>query len=301
METHSALLHTTKCFIELCPYLLNNLQFDCVLLGKMQTDNLEARFGLYRRMSGSNYHISVQQVFESERKLKGLSLLRIVSRSRGTLEIKEIVTQCNETEETVTLEPNIIEEILYQCMEVEIEREVLQTIVYISGYAARKTFYAVCKKNRCKRCYTFLMTEREIVVETSDYGDFVQYIQNLDMGGLKYPSDTVLNVGITAYRIFTSIISSECEDWFLMQQNQFCTLATLFIEGVKLDDFLPLTVNEPCECGVTRMALLRSICRKWANIFLNNYTKNKQNELAEKAAQKNQNRTFQRKLKTLSK
>ncbi|KAH6922058.1 hypothetical protein HPB50_008524 [Hyalomma asiaticum] len=69
-ETHSALRLTCYALVELCRYCLEELNFDYVLLGKFQTDSLEERFGQYRRLSGTNYHISIQQVFESEKKLR---------------------------------------------------------------------------------------------------------------------------------------------------------------------------------------------------------------------------------------
>ena len=50
--------------------------FQYVLTALFQSDPLEKRFGIYRQMSGSNYFVSVRQIFESERKLKVQSLLK---------------------------------------------------------------------------------------------------------------------------------------------------------------------------------------------------------------------------------
>ena len=41
-----------------------------VLLGHLQSDPLEHRFGEYRQRSGSNYFLAVKQVMETERKMK---------------------------------------------------------------------------------------------------------------------------------------------------------------------------------------------------------------------------------------
>ena len=43
--------------------------------GKIQTDSLEERFGKYRTMAGSQYLISVRQIFEVENKLRLQSIL----------------------------------------------------------------------------------------------------------------------------------------------------------------------------------------------------------------------------------
>ncbi|KAH9364421.1 hypothetical protein HPB48_009693 [Haemaphysalis longicornis] len=69
-ETHSVLRLTSYCLIKVSQHCLEVLHFEYVLLGKFQADSLEDRFGLYRRLSGSNYHVSVQQIFESETKLR---------------------------------------------------------------------------------------------------------------------------------------------------------------------------------------------------------------------------------------
>src|SRR5664279_3728352 len=76
-ETLFALKHTVITFVDLIEHLLNSLSFVYVLTGKFQTDCLEARFGKYRQLSGTNYHISVQEIKESEKKLKIISLLHV--------------------------------------------------------------------------------------------------------------------------------------------------------------------------------------------------------------------------------
>ena len=48
-----------------------------MLLGKFETDSLEARFGQYRQRSGGKYNISLRQVYESENNLRLLSTLKL--------------------------------------------------------------------------------------------------------------------------------------------------------------------------------------------------------------------------------
>ena len=78
-ETLFALRHTSATLIECTSYLLNELEYSYILLGKFQTDQLENRFGLYRRMSGCNYNVSVSQILESEKTLKIMNLLKVRS------------------------------------------------------------------------------------------------------------------------------------------------------------------------------------------------------------------------------
>ena len=50
-ETFTALQHSTHALLELSSYCLHELGAKYVLLGKFQTDSLEARFGQYRQLS----------------------------------------------------------------------------------------------------------------------------------------------------------------------------------------------------------------------------------------------------------
>ena len=59
---------------KLAEYLFT-LGFKYVCLGKITSDSLESRFGLYRSLSGSNYFISLKNLLDSERKIRSISLL----------------------------------------------------------------------------------------------------------------------------------------------------------------------------------------------------------------------------------
>ena len=62
--------HTTYAFLELTKYCIEELKMLYLLPGKFQTDQLEAKFCQYRQISGDQYNISIQQVFECEKKLE---------------------------------------------------------------------------------------------------------------------------------------------------------------------------------------------------------------------------------------
>ena len=67
-ETFTALHHTTYAFLELTRYCIEELKMQYILPSKFQTDHIEARFGPYQQLSGDQYNISIQQVFEYEKK-----------------------------------------------------------------------------------------------------------------------------------------------------------------------------------------------------------------------------------------
>lgn len=66
-ETHLALTLTTYGLLELKQYCTEELNMSYLLPGKIQTDCLEARFGRHRQLAGSQYHVSLRQILESEK------------------------------------------------------------------------------------------------------------------------------------------------------------------------------------------------------------------------------------------
>ena len=56
--------------------LIKKCSFYCVLLGQIQSDSLEERFGWFWQMHGGYYYISVRQVLESERKIRAIYLTK---------------------------------------------------------------------------------------------------------------------------------------------------------------------------------------------------------------------------------
>ena len=71
-----ALRQTCLALADCAIYLIEHKGFTYVLLGSLQSDALEARFGWLRQLSGANYYISMRQVLESDRKIRVLSLLK---------------------------------------------------------------------------------------------------------------------------------------------------------------------------------------------------------------------------------
>ncbi|KAF8789514.1 hypothetical protein HNY73_007447 [Argiope bruennichi] len=81
-ETHAAFKVTTNAITEIAVYYKEKFGLDFILPGKFQTDNLESRFGLYRQISGGNDHICIRQLFETEKKIRIRSLLKLGTSSK---------------------------------------------------------------------------------------------------------------------------------------------------------------------------------------------------------------------------
>ncbi|GBN91237.1 hypothetical protein AVEN_21324-1 [Araneus ventricosus] len=86
-ETFLALNHTTQAFIEIVNHCTKSFKKEYILLGKIQTDKLESRFGQFRSMAGDQYHISVRQIYETESKLRLCHELKLASHKKGSITV----------------------------------------------------------------------------------------------------------------------------------------------------------------------------------------------------------------------
>jgi hypothetical protein len=289
-ETMTALKHTVSCFTQLIPYLLRDMHLPYVLTGKFQTDCLEARFGKYRQMCGTNYHVSVQQIRESEKKLKLLSLLHVVSASRGEISVVDFIGQCSDapnlpsasTEEIVKL--NLLNS-LDLCHDMDVTEVDSKSIIFIAGYVGFKLVPNV----HCDWCKHELINDETLQVDMSP--ESCEYLMDLDRGGLKWPTDLLVEAVTEMYFVFQSVLTQEFESKFLACSNQKSVLLVLFQERLQ---YCSLLEGESC-CGLEIRELLKPAMPIVANIFFNNYCK----RAADKRVASKDN--CKRKLSTLTK
>lgn len=269
-ETQTALTHTVTALYDLAVYMINKLEVKYVLLGKFQSDNLEARFGQYRQMSGGNYNVSVRQVLESERKLKSISLLRLNSSQQGEFSLKHFVghVATKESENSVKIDNyEEFESVLNEQCYVDIDKNELN-VIYIAGYVARQC-------SCCKECMYKLCIDRPISVEAS--GDLHKYLDVLDRGGLTYPTRFTFNICSSTIRIFNILISEFYEKKFQSVNCQQHLLMKIAMEWLYIDE----NVLAQCVCGKSGLDLCKQGVKIISNILLNNYCKLKNNKLDE--------------------
>ena len=288
-ETMFALQHTLNGLVELSSYLLNEKQFSYILLGKFQTDNLEFRFSQYRQMSGSSFYVSVQQLLESEKKLKLMSVLRLVSASKGALTLKDITEPVQEKQNELTALSNIeyldFLNVLPECDNVELSNEQMKALVFVSGYAVSK----VLPQTDCDICKSDLKLDQKLQVEGTQ--DCFTYLSALDRGGLTFPSDVTVEIITQVFKVFQVLVGKETsERKFLACNNQRKLLLTLSERRITE---LGLCAQKCDECGTRFADLAVKCCKPAVNIFLNNYSKH--------FCEKESSSSSVRKLKTFTK
>jgi len=148
-ETFLAACHTCQALSDLSDYLLQH-GFEYVLLGKVNSDPLERRFGWYRQLASANYFISVRQFLEAEKKIRLRNLVKI-----DKLSLTEVCTLFKEGEGKQEDDKNadqVIEHLGESTFEVEISGEE-GIVCYVAGYIAR----SLVKAAKCEECVPLLM------------------------------------------------------------------------------------------------------------------------------------------------
>ena len=273
-ETFTALQQNVKVLIAFIEKSLTIPGVEYVLLGKLQTDNLEHRFGCYRQLSGGNYNISAAQVFESEKKIRVKSLLGITSARYGAIKFDPALLQRNDKkgeddeddEFESSLDDSVINEFL-PVLDYPVEFELNEGgFIFVSGYTAFKLKH----KLSCVNCIDY------VTGESTDNS----YFNDLNRGGLCVPSDLTVQIGIHVYTVMQALISKDYEIQFLRQSKQKAILKHFSLMSISRDSLLHFLNFDACLCGKPFEKLLNSIVCTMCNILLNNYSKELKNEIA---------------------
>ncbi|KAH9359747.1 hypothetical protein HPB48_021306 [Haemaphysalis longicornis] len=281
-ETHGALHQTTSGLIEVARYCFNELNVSYVLLGKIQSDGLEDRFGKYSQLAGGQYHVSIRQVYECENKLRLQSTLPSASRSSGSIVDKDEKWDGldKDTGRPVPLCNVVVTEETLQKI-----RDVIPVLVYVAGYAV----YATLKKLKCEKCRALLTLNKEIRVSVNE--KHYELVREMDRGGLVHPTMFAVNAVTYNYAVVEQL--SKMQEQFLSMPNQrqvATDLTAVLLADEECSDF------DACDDGRTSELLLKHVLWCSTNILLKNFCCRLNDKIADASA-----KTKERKLQTLSK
>ncbi len=148
-ETFFCAIQTTKAFPLLAEYLLQKKKLDFVLFGKIGSDGIEARFGLYRQRMGSVYYLSVRQFLEAEKLIRIQSLVKYSNMTMG--DIKDCLALHDDPlKEDCELAASAILSLLEEeSFDLNITGSSDNSVIYyIAGYVARRAM----KNISCQAC-----------------------------------------------------------------------------------------------------------------------------------------------------
>ena len=222
-ETFLACTQTTKSLRSLAIYLLQNgVQY--VLLGLSQSDSIENRFGWYRNLNGSNYHISVRQILSAEKAIRVKSLLQL---SHYTLEEAKTIFQDSESSKN----SEISEQSAHLCALMKsnnfntsnLKKEEASTAFYIAGYCV----HGILKRVKCESCRSLMMAssdEPEIDKTESSF------LEQINRGRLITPSHWAVMSLMLSWSYYDSVTKNEKSKAFLF--GEVTNQAEVFVQAL---------------------------------------------------------------------
>jgi len=215
-ETFLALRHTCLALADCAAFLLDRLAFNFVLLGRLQSDPIESRFGWLRQLSGTNYYVSMRQVLEGDRKIRALSLLRFSEYSLS--EIDDVIqAEASAPQQADDTADTIVDALTYthcpSCSDAN-------TIYYVSGAIAR----SVVRTNKCDSCKDLLVTkDDDEELRFDDMHDVTTFLDTVNRGGLCRLSEYTFALAVHCWRVYDEIKATDgLKKVLLSSNNQRC-------------------------------------------------------------------------------
>lgn len=253
-DTHTALQQTTHAFVEVLSYCFTEVKLPYVLLGKIRTDSLDERFGTCRKLAGSQYHMSIRQLYEGEDEV----LLQ------NTLPTIAAVCEADGDEQWEDLHKR--DHLLFPDLDADVTgealskiRDVLPVLVYVAGHAV----HATLKRLSCANCRPALTINKMINIPVEQ--QHCELVKELGGEGLLFPTMFAVNAVVYGYVVIEEL-SKQAEFLKVPNRHQFVT--DFAVELLSNEERSDINV---CDNGHTSELLLRHVLWCSTNILLKNF------------------------------
>lgn len=275
-DTHKAIHRSTQCIVEIIEKSFAEFNIKYFLTGKFQTDNLEERFGKYRLLAGTSYHVTYTEVLESEKKLRLRKLFKLQQHDDqfSIAELKELSkVDVNDADTGETIDCSEFLPIFETDYLASVESDNSANI-YVAGYAA----HSVSKKIKCTLCKQVVVKEKGAAIN-DPYFDYLQ------RGGLSVPEDQIMYILYHMISLFQYIVrDSVYKTLFLKKVNNKQVLINLTFLSIS-NEICDIDLSKICECGLSNEKIYKKIGSPLANVVINNFIKNQNSEMCALKAQ----------------
>ena len=257
---------TLDALADISVHLIEKHGFRYVMLGKLQSDPLEGRFGIYRQVNGASYFFTVRQALQAEKKLRVLNILQKRrledAATDGMSELKELSQSVVSSDDA---DVKWLSDYLQFPDEPMSDADDKTMVYYISGFVGR----SISRSRKCVKCKTLLVIESESFnPEDLDKTDG-KLFEILSRGGLARPSPLNLEMCNTVFGFFSQISDNPLlQQEFLKKQQHL----NLFVESVFLctNAVCPWLTEVKCDdCHLC----YKLLCAKLFNLFSRNVLK----------------------------
>ena len=292
-QTFTSLRHACLVLPQITNHLTAMCGYSYLLTSFLQTDPLEHHFGLYRVMSGANYHISYLQILESERRLKLSNILKLFSNQpdSANYSLQEFIQSFSSkeaafSESCINLEPFFDE--ISDLSIIDCDTPTLQSLAFIAGYSTHQYL----KRNQsCRLCLDVLTIDKDLVVDESLDSQY-KLLELSDRGSLKYPSVVVLESIVNLWKIFSIIQKNSELMCALVEGPARKILVDLALSSIVDNLDCSVWSNTCPSCNVFGVSILRRLLFVAGNCLLANQVKNYNSVVVNKANEKRKLKKF---------
>ena len=258
--------------IELVQYLLNTKnEINFVLLGLIQSDFLEGRFGWHHQLNGGNYYASVLQFLQAEKTIRLRSLVEF------GYNMSAIDAICSEVKENEVLkDENDTTNLMHEITDISFEEDTSisdseQAIVYyVAGYITR----SLRKPIKCNAC-CFLLSPGESIQISFEDGSISkkeieakeEFLALMSRGGLLKPSDILYITCIHASQLFNVLQKNGLLTSLNNHRNVF---SKVFKLKLLEKDHTSCILSDSCQAGHCFETFVEKIAIKMFNIMSKN-------------------------------
>ena len=274
--TFSAWIVTLHGLADLAVHLIQNHGFSYVLLGKLQSDALEARFGIYRQLNGASFFMSIRQVLHAEKKIRVLNLMQMGVVAAAVLSSNvspsvESIAEVDVTDVAWLRDQINIPHDLDFCL-----TEVDENLVYYTSGSIGRSIGRVRKCTSCKdllvECDAEDQSSLNAAINTL-YGNAdataKQLLNLVDRGGLAKP--TCFHFALCSFVFFCFKQISEKDallDELLLKPKQ-CNIFVNAVSAIASVSF-PIILHTKCKEG---HSVFNIVAKKLFNLFSRNVLK----------------------------
>ena len=265
-QTFWAIQLLCKTLPAIARYLITCKGFKYVMLGNLQSDQLESRFGCYRQMCGGNFYLSYRQLCDSEKKIKIVSLLKHSGLTLNQLQTlqdqqQEDTFHCSSLDASETLSKEI------DLDAIQLEENETNVLFYVAGYIA----YHIGNIHHCKECMQWTENIIDVTPPIVDdcYSTFTcqSLFHIINRGGLKCPTDILFEICILAYKSFCSLKASpNFHTLFLGSKNTRQLFHDIIVNLISQSDYEYL-LETTCSFGHSFTKILLIATRSFFNIL----------------------------------
>lgn len=270
-ETFLACESLCSCLPKLANYLLTKKDFNYVLLGKIQSDPIERRFGRYRQMSGANFFISLKQVLDSEKKIRIYSCLKhsdiSITQMKTLRQENTTSTLIDEDVHIISFLSNIISDDISS-----LDKNEYNIIYYVAGYIVRhlKNIHSC---SSCLESFNDDVNLPELQVELNDVDEtqFHNFFQTINRGGLCAPSSKCFMLCVLAYTVFSEIYQKNLPKF--MSAHNHCMVFSSVVKNVMFMSSRFSFLEGVCSSGHHIQEILSRLLRSLFYCFTKNLIK----------------------------